>query len=147
VFLKAQGHGSSRTSDHLGAILNPRAGLWRIAQRVVNVARETRRKARSHVAVDPKIIEEWANRNGFQTAASAETQLEAADELLAAFNKLPVPTQRAIVRSRRDGWSLEAIARELGVSTHKVEKHITRALAHFTALSRAKSASRKESLK
>jgi RNA polymerase sigma-70 factor (ECF subfamily) len=127
------------------AILNPRAWLWRIAWRVLNVARETRRKARSHIAVDPMIIEEWANRSGFQTAASVESQLEAADELLAALNELPAPTQIAIVRSRRDGWSLEAIAKELGVSTHMVEKHITRALAHFTALSRGKSASRKES--
>jgi RNA polymerase sigma factor (sigma-70 family) len=127
------------------AILNPRAWLWRIAWRVLNVARETRRKARSHIAVDPVVIEEWANRNGFHAAASAEAPLEAADELLAALSKLPVPTQIAIVRSRRDGWTLEAIAKELGVSTHMVEKHITRALAHFTTLSREKSASRKES--
>jgi RNA polymerase sigma factor (sigma-70 family) len=127
------------------AILNPRAWLWRIAWRVLNAARETRRKARSHIAVDPTVIEEWANRSGFQTAASAESQLEAADELLAALNKLPVPTQIAIVRSRRDGWTLEAIAQELGVSTHMVEKHITRALAHFTAISMEKSTSRKES--
>jgi RNA polymerase sigma factor (sigma-70 family) len=127
------------------AILNPRAWLWRIAWRVLNVARETRRKSRTHIAVDPKVIEEWANRSGFHTAGSAEAQLEAADELLAALNELPAPTQIAIVRSRRDGWSLEAIAKELGVSTHMVEKHITRALAHFTKLSREKSVSRKES--
>jgi RNA polymerase sigma-70 factor (ECF subfamily) len=127
------------------AIRNPRAWLWRIAWRVLNGAREARRKSRAHVAVDPKVIEEWANRSSVQTATSVETQLEAADELLAALNELPVPTQIAIVRSRRDGWSLEAIAQELGVSTHMVEKHITRALTHFTALSRAKATSRKES--
>jgi RNA polymerase sigma factor (sigma-70 family) len=127
------------------AILNPRAWLWRIAWRVLNVARETRRKSRTHIAVDPVVIEEWANRSGYQTAASAEAPLEAADELLAALSQLPVPTQIAIVRSRRDGWTLEAIAKELGVSTHMVEKHITRALAHFTRLSREQSASRRES--
>jgi RNA polymerase sigma factor (sigma-70 family) len=125
------------------AILNPRAWLWRIAWRVLNAARATRRKSQSHIAVDPTVIVDWANRNGFQTA-SVETQLEAADELLAALNGLPPQTQIAIVRSRRDGWSLEAIAAELGVSTHMVEKHITRALAHFTALSRTKTASRNE---
>ena len=127
------------------AILNPRAWLWRIAWRVLNGARKTQRNSHAHIAVDPKVIEDWANRSGVQTTASVEVQLEAADELLAALNELPVPTQIAIVRSRRDGWSPDAIAKELGVSTHMVEKHITRALAHFTALSKAKAASRKDS--
>lgn len=127
------------------AIQNPRAWLWRIAWRVLNEARNRQRKLRSHIAVDPTVIEAWANRNGFEASASAEAPLEATEELLAALAALPASTQIAFVRSRRDGWTHEAIAQELGVGRHMVDKHITRALAHFTKLSIERSASRKES--
>jgi RNA polymerase sigma factor (sigma-70 family) len=127
------------------AIHNPRAWLWRIAWRVLNEARNRHRKLRAHIAVDPTVIEAWASRNGFQASASAEAPLEATEELLAALAALPAPTQIAFVRSRRDGWTHEAIAQELGVGRHMVEKHITRALAHFTKLSMERSAARKES--
>ena len=126
------------------AILNPRAWLWRIAWRVLNRARSVKRESDSHISVDPKTIEEWAERNGVHFTASVETQVEAADELLSALNQLPLPVQITIVRSRRDGWSLSQIAQELGCSTHTVEKYLTKAITHFSAVSRTQASQRKE---
>ena len=126
------------------AILNPRAWLWRIAWRVLNRARSVKRESKVHITVDPQTIEEWAEHNGVHVTASVETQVEAADELLSALNQLPLPVQIAIVRSRRDGWSLSQIAQELGCSTHTVEKHLTKAITHFSAVSRTKAAQIRE---
>jgi len=84
------------------------------------------------VSLDPKSIE--ALRVSRQsTAAPIDTQLEARDELLEALEGLPAATQIAIVRSRRDGWTYEQIALELGVTPHMVKNHIGRAIAHFHA--------------
>jgi len=67
------------------------------------------------------------------TAAPIDLQLEAEDELLRVLEGLPVATQIAIVRSRRDGWTYEQIAVELGVTPHMVKHHIGRAISHFVA--------------
>jgi len=113
------------------AIQNPRAWLWRIAWRVLNLARQRQMIHLSRsVAVDPGQIKALAEQNRM-IADSPEAQLEAADELLAALEALPPETQIAIVRSRRDGWSNEKIGQALGVSPHMAKKHIIRALKHF----------------
>ena len=110
---------------------NPRAWLWKIAWRVVHDAFERQKRQRLHqVNLDPKSIEALrvARRS---TSAPIDLQLEAQDELLEALEGLPVATQIAIVRSRRDGWTYEQIAVELGVTPHMVKNHIGRAIAHF----------------
>jgi RNA polymerase sigma factor (sigma-70 family) len=139
IFLKIQRYPARE------ALNNPRAWLWRIAWRVLHEARLARGDPRAHIAVDPKTIEAWSERSSTHVAASAEAHAEAADDLLAALQDLPTGAQIAIIRSRRDGWSLQQIADELGCSTEMVKKHITRALKHFAALSRAEAAGRRDS--
>jgi RNA polymerase sigma factor (sigma-70 family) len=112
---------------------NPRAWLWKIAWRVVHDAFERQKRHRLHlVSLDPKSIKAL-QASRLSAVAPIDTQLEAQDELLQALEGLPPATQIAIVRSRRDGWTYEQIAVELGVTPHMVKNHIGRAIAHFHA--------------
>lgn len=114
-------------------VTNPRAWIWKIAWRVVNDAFQREKQHRLyHVAADPNVLESLASK-AHSVSPSIETQLEARDEVLAALNALPLATQIAIIRSRRDGWTYDKIAVELGVTPHMVKKHIVRAIAHFDA--------------
>jgi RNA polymerase sigma factor (sigma-70 family) len=116
------------------AVRDPRAWLWRVAWRVLNLARQRRMDhERHHVTAEPSTLEALANQSRLTEVASIETQLEAADELLAALDGLAPDTQVAIVRSRRDGWSYEQIGEALGISPHMAKKHIIKALKHFAA--------------
>jgi RNA polymerase sigma factor (sigma-70 family) len=158
AFVKRQLHSPQETDDVVQAIYHklleypprevlrdPRAWLWRIAWRVLNLARQNHRDHRSHhVTVEPQFIEALASRNRLDAAASVETQIEAADELRAALKDLPPDTQYAIIRSRRDGWSYEEIGKVLGVSPHMAKKHIIRAVKHFSAYAKQTNSSRKE---
>jgi RNA polymerase sigma factor (sigma-70 family) len=110
---------------------NPRAWLWKIAWRVVHDAFERQKRQRVHqVNLDAKSIEAL-RADRLNTSAPADLQLEDRDELLQALEGLPIATQIAILRSRRDGWTYEQIAVELGVTSHMVKHHIGRAIAHF----------------
>jgi len=114
-------------------VTNPRAWIWKIAWRVVNEAFKREKQHRHHqVAADPEVLEALAYKD-HTVIPSIDMQLEARDEVLAALNELPLAAQIAIVRSRRDGWTYERIAAELGVSRNMVKKHIVRAIAHFDA--------------
>jgi len=110
---------------------NPRAYLWKIAWRVVHDAFQRQKRQRAHqVTLDPDALESLDSAQ-LHNPSALDRQLEAQDELLAALQGLPLPTQIAIVRSRRDGWSYQQIAAELGVTPHMVKCHIGRAIAHF----------------
>lgn len=112
---------------------NPRAWLWKIAWRVVHDAFARAKRQRGHlVTADPESIESLRSAR-LSTSPSVDLQLEAQDELLNALKGLPVAAQIAIVRHRRDGYTYEQIAVELGVSAHMVKHHIARAIAHFDA--------------
>jgi RNA polymerase sigma factor (sigma-70 family) len=112
-------------------VTNPRAWLWKIAWRVVHDAFERRKSLRRHqINLDPESIEAIEVAR-LSPTSPVDLQLEAQDELLEALEGLPVATQIAIVRSRRDGWTYEQIAVELGVTPHMVKNHIGRAIAHF----------------
>jgi RNA polymerase sigma-70 factor (ECF subfamily) len=120
----------SRCSD----LANPRAWIWTIAWRVVNDAFQHEKRHRHyHVPAEPKVIEALARQEHATFTSPIESQMEARDEILSALQDLPAATQIAIVRSRRDGWSYDQIAAELGITPHMVKKHIVRAIAHFTA--------------
>jgi RNA polymerase sigma factor (sigma-70 family) len=158
AFVTRQLHSPQDTDDVVQAIYqrlleypprevlrDPRAWLWRVAWRVLNLARQGHRDHRCHhVNVEPQFIEVLASQNRSDATASVETQIEAADELLAALEDLPPETQYAIIRSRRDGWSYEQIGEVLGVSKHMAKKHIIRAAKHFAAYSKRTDSSRKE---
>jgi RNA polymerase sigma factor (sigma-70 family) len=116
------------------AVQNPRAWIWGIAWRVVHRALVNRRLRNNRtVTLDAETLEAVDNRQRLNVPASLDVGLEAAEELSTVLNGLPPTTQYVIIRSRRDGWSYRRIAAELGVSTNMVKKHVTTAVAYFTA--------------
>jgi RNA polymerase sigma factor (sigma-70 family) len=56
-----------------------------------------------------------------------ERRLEALDHALA---RLPLRTRAVFVLQRRDGYTLDEISAQLGISRSAVKKHLAKALAH-----------------
>ena len=79
-------------------------------------------------AVDMR--DDWAEsiveEHGYPLATLLENELER--EILAAVERLPVECRRVFEKSRYEGKTYEAIARELNISINTVKYHIKNAL-------------------
>lgn len=62
-------------------------------------------------------------------AAQAETH-ERLRALNLALKRLPSKSQAVLVLHRRDGFSLDEIGAQLGISRNTVKKHLAKALSH-----------------
>jgi RNA polymerase sigma factor (sigma-70 family) len=57
----------------------------------------------------------------------------ALEEFEQVLEQLPRNCRIALIRQRRDGWTRQQIAQELGVSVNTVKDYIVKAIAHFNA--------------
>lgn len=109
------------------SIDNPRNYVWRLATNLVIDYQRSRARQQRVYCVD-----EAALGSARASTASPEDNT-AALAYLRAFQRtiegLPRESRRAYVLSRRDGLTYEEIAREMGVSSNMVKKHIKRAIA------------------
>jgi RNA polymerase sigma factor (sigma-70 family) len=111
------------------ALREPRAWIYRIAWRAVHRAYEqAKQRRRRLVAVDTDDLDRLMSRE--RAVPDPCSELESEQALRAALKGLPTQAQYAFVRSRRDGYSYQEIAEELGLSKETVKKHIGRALQH-----------------
>ncbi len=107
-------------------IRNPRAYLFRVAASVL-ADLYRRRSARIRTvpwAADTVELVPSPERSALQTAVSRQ-RLERLDRVL---GELPKRCRRALILHRRDGWTYEEIAVELGVSKSMVKKYLQKAL-------------------
>ena len=116
------------------AVYNPRAFLFRMA---ANLASTHRSQARRRAEVADELKELLSSD---VDEVTPERQLLAADELqrvAAVLESLPERTRQILVWHRYDGVQQVEIARQLGISTTAVEKHLRKALTLLTQAARA----------
>jgi len=115
-------------------VRDPEGYLFQVARNVLRDACRAARREQARFYTCP------ANElEGFAEAASTlwieneggEAVVER--EFNQVLNQLPRSCRIAMLRHRRDGWTYEQIAAELGVSAHTVKDYIVKALAHFRA--------------
>jgi len=108
-------------------IENPRGYVWQLALNLaIDHQRSDARRQRLYCV-------DYASLSAAQAPAGDPLENTAAFAYLKSFQRalgeLPSDCRRAYLMSRRDGLTYEQIARELGVSTNMVKKHIKRAIA------------------
>jgi RNA polymerase sigma factor (sigma-70 family) len=116
----------------LAPIKDPKAYLF---QSALNVLRAAHLKAwteeKRYVNCEPAELERraealsslWIQEDGGHELAE--------EELTHVLNQLPRGCRVALVRQRRDGWTYQQIAQELGVSAHTVKDYLAKAYEHF----------------
>jgi len=114
------------------AVQEPLKYLFGIALNVLHsdYRRSQRQRAR-FVSVDPQDLESIPEGGGaWSTEDDSSTEI-LQQQMHEALKQLPKPCEVAFTRSRRDGWSYNQIAVELGVTSHAVKKYIVKTLAHL----------------
>ena len=107
--------------DRVHLIRNPRSYIFRVAASVV--ADHGRRH-------DGPTVEDW-NDARVEPGAGPFEEFEWRERLEVvqrAVAQLPERCRRALILHRRDGWTYEEIADELGVSRSMVKKYLKKAL-------------------
>lgn len=113
--------------EHPEQLANPKAYLFQMAS---NLGVD---RARRH-ALERRVCHEEMLGRIDQALPSAERAVAAEESIelvLDALNDLPADCRQAFVLHRGRDMSYPDIAREIGVSTSMVEKHIARALRHL----------------
>jgi RNA polymerase sigma factor (sigma-70 family) len=107
-------------------IRNPEAYLFTIANHVLHQYALKQTPALESLSVSPEPVPEEAQNT---TEAQVELQ-QRLMEVDKALGQLSYRTQAALILYRRDGFSLEEIATELGVSLAMVKKYLAKAILH-----------------
>jgi RNA polymerase sigma-70 factor (ECF subfamily) len=116
-----------RVDDH-ETIRMPEAYLFALANHVLYQYRMRRSRVPQSVDIMDVLAEVQTVPEG-DPAAQAEMQ-QRIEELERALSQLAPRARAAVVLHRRDGFSLEEVAAQLGVSRSMVKKYLAKALLH-----------------
>ena len=116
----------------LTPVRDPERYLFKIAHNVLRAAnREAWTEERRYLTCEPAELEgraEGVSSLWIQEDGGAEI---AEEEIEKVLNQLPRGCRVAVLRQRRDGWTYQQIADELGVSIDTVKKYLGRAFNHI----------------
>jgi RNA polymerase sigma-70 factor (ECF subfamily) len=114
--------------DRHETIRSSESYLFTVAFHVLH--QHTLRRSATPEAVDiGALVEELASGSDSDPAARAETQ-QRLEALQGALQELSPKAQAALLLHRRDGFSLEEIGTQLGVSRAMAAKYLAKALFH-----------------
>jgi RNA polymerase sigma factor (sigma-70 family) len=114
--------------DHHETIRSSEAYLFTIAFHVLQ-QHVLRRSAIPEAVEITTLIDEMESAPQSDPARTAETQQQI-EELQGALQQLSPKAQAVLLLHRRDGYSLEEIAAQLGVSRAMAAKYLSKALLH-----------------
>jgi len=109
-------------------IRNPQAYFFEVARNLLRVANKAaREEEQRYLSCEPDELEGrlqglsslWVQEDGGRELAEGELER--------VLNQMPRTCRVALLRQRRDGWSYQQIADELGVSTNTVKDYLSRA--------------------
>ena len=105
-----------------------------VKKSALSVLRARHRARQHHIQCTPAELEELAQSlSHLHTEDNSESPAALEAELQGVLEELPLPCQIAFIRHRRDAWTYEQIAAELGLSRDQVKRYLARAVAHFDA--------------
>lgn len=114
--------------DHHETIRSSEAYLFTTAFHVLH--QHVMRRAAMPEAVEiTALIDQMESASDTDPVSQAETQQQL-QELEAALSQLPPKAQAVLLLHRRDGYSLEEIAAQLGFSRANAAKYLAKALVH-----------------
>ena len=111
--------------DNVHLIRNPRAYLFRVASSVL--ADRGRRQGRT-IPTSGWAVETESHPDGAAGPLERLIWRQRLERVNRAINELPKRCRRALILHRRDGWTYDEIAADLGVSRSMVTKYLRKAL-------------------
>jgi RNA polymerase sigma-70 factor (ECF subfamily) len=108
-------------------IRSPEAYLFTVASHVLHQHTLRESATRHGVEIDQALVESETPES--DPAAQADTQ-QRVERLNRALDQLSPKAHAALILHRRDGFSIEEIGAQLGVSRNVAKKHLAKALAH-----------------
>jgi RNA polymerase sigma factor (sigma-70 family) len=109
----------------------PQAYLFRIASNLIYELRL--RQRRDPVTFDSRMVDYAAERVSDPNASEPGERINMERQLESVLAQLPPLYAAILVMKKRDGKSMEEIAKELGISIHTVKKYLFRAVAQCRA--------------
>jgi RNA polymerase sigma factor (sigma-70 family) len=117
--------------EHAELIMAPQAYLFRIASNLIYEQRQ--RAKREVVTFDSRLMEHASERTSDPMALEPGEKLNMERQLESMLKQLPPLYAAILVMKKRDGLSLQEIAKELDISVHTVKKYLFRAVAQCRA--------------
>jgi RNA polymerase sigma factor (sigma-70 family) len=114
--------------DRRETIRSPEAYVITIATHVLH-QHAMRESARPRAVDVMEALEELETTSADEMLLRTETQ-QRLDELQKALQGLSIKARTALILHRRDGYSLEEIGAQLGVSRAMAKKYLAQALSH-----------------
>jgi len=111
--------------DQVHLIRNPRAYLFRVA---ASVLADRGRGQSRRIATNGWSVETESHPDGAADPFEQVLWRQRLGRVNVAIDELPERCRRALVLHRRDGWTYDEIAADLGVSRSMVKKYLRRAL-------------------
>jgi RNA polymerase sigma-70 factor (ECF subfamily) len=111
--------------DQVHLIRKPRAYLFRVASSVL--ADRGRRQSRT-IPTNSWSVETESHPDGAADPFERLLWRQRLERVNRAINDLPERCRRALILHRRDGWTYDEIAADLGVSRSMVTKYLRKAL-------------------
>jgi RNA polymerase sigma factor (sigma-70 family) len=113
-------------------IKDPAGYLFQTARRVlIDANRRARQDQSRYTQCDAKELDTRAHEESRLWVEEDGGAELAHEEFERVLGQLPDNCRIALLRQRRDGWTYQQIADELGVSASTVKDYIVRALEHF----------------
>lgn len=115
-------------------VRNPRAYIYGIALHVVREFRVRAEKAGTWLTFEPEAVRELAEYPDEVRPDDIPDRLSLQRQLEQALARLPPAYRTIFLLHKRDGYSYEEIARQLGLSVHTVDKYLVRAKVLIRAM-------------
>lgn len=113
-------------------IKDPEGYVFQTARNVLRAAnRNTRIDEERFVSTEPADLEDYAGGSASLWIQEDGGQELVEEEIDRVLSQLPRGCRVALVRQRRDGWTHQQIADELGVSINTVKDYLGKAFNHF----------------
>lgn len=112
--------------EHSELVRAPQAYLFTIATNLIYEFKM--REKRDVVVFDSRAVEQAADETSDPGAVEPDERLNMERQLEAVLSQLPPAYAAILIMKKRDGKSLEEIAKELNLSIHTVKKYLFRAV-------------------
>jgi RNA polymerase sigma-70 factor (ECF subfamily) len=118
--------------QHSDLVRQPQAYIYYIATQIAGEHRL--RATQQSIVFDSEAADRAANEASYGSTDELPEQLYIERELLRLLSRLSIAHRNVLILRKRDGLSIPEIARELGLSVHKVRRYLVEANERMVSL-------------